>query len=208
MEKMINVRLMWKLETDRLLAKEQCGFRKHRSTIDHLVHLETKIRNAFINKQHVVAIFFDLEKAYDTTWKAGILHDLHDLGFRGHLPLFVQNFLEGRHFQVRVGTTLSDLHEQELGVPQGSILSPALFSIKINNIVNSVTSDTDSSLFVDDFALCAVGATYPGVQRHLQLCVNKIQQWAEENGFTFSTIKTQCIHFHNRREHFRILRFV
>ena len=126
----------------------------------------------------------------------------HDLGFRGHLPMFVQNFLEGRNFQVRVGTTLSDLHEQEMGVPQGSILSPALFSIKINNIVKSVTSDTDSSLFVDDFELCAVGATYPGVQRHLQLCVNKVQQWAEENGFTFSTTKTKCIHFHNRREHF------
>ena len=34
------------------------------------------VREAFVNKQHTVAIFFDLEKAYDTTWKYGIMKDL------------------------------------------------------------------------------------------------------------------------------------
>ena len=46
-------------------------------------------RNAFVKKEHVLTIFFDLEKAYDTTWKHGILADLWDLGFRGHLPRFI-----------------------------------------------------------------------------------------------------------------------
>ena len=47
----------------------QAGFRKNYSTNDHLVRLESFIRDAFIKKEHCVAIFFDLEKAYDTTWK-------------------------------------------------------------------------------------------------------------------------------------------
>ena len=202
MEKMVNSRLMWKLETEGLLAKEQCGFRKHHSTVDHLVRLETTIRNAFINKRHAVAIFFDLEKAYDTTWRFGILSDLHKLGFRGNLPHFIKQFLEIRTFQVRVGSTLSDIYEQELGVPQGSILSPALFSIKINEIVKSVGQGLESSLFVDDFALYATGKTLAGVERQLQMCVDKIEQWALENGFKFSATKTQCIHFHNFRHIF------
>ena len=51
------------------------------------------------------------------------------------MPNFIDNFLSDRNFKVRVGTTLSNLQGQEEGVPQGSILSVTLFSIKINNIV-------------------------------------------------------------------------
>ena len=120
---MINKRLLWYLEHNDLLNIYQSGFRQGRSTTDHLVRLETFIRDTFIRKQHAVAIFFDLEKAYDTSWKYGIMRDLHDMGLRGNLPLFIQNFLQDRSFRVRLGTTVSSVHLQEMGVPQGSILS-------------------------------------------------------------------------------------
>ena len=57
---------------------------KNGSTTDQLVRLETFIRSAFVNKEHAVSIFFDLEKAYDTTWKYGILKELHNIGLKGH----------------------------------------------------------------------------------------------------------------------------
>ena len=127
-------------------------------------------------------------------WKHGILADLCDLGFRGHLPRWTQNFMSERSFRVRVGPTLSELHEQEMGVPQGSILFPALFSIKIN-IVKAV-KNTDCSLFVDDFALCVHGKTLNRVETAMQLSVNSVQVWVSENGFTFFTSYTDCIRFH------------
>ena len=90
-------------------------------------------------KTHILAIFFDLEKAYDTTWKHGILSDLYDLDFRSHLPTFIDGFLSHRLFQVRAGSTMSDTYEQEMGVSQGSILSPVLLSLeRFENIVKSV----------------------------------------------------------------------
>ena len=116
-------------------------------------------------KEHVLAIFFDLVKAYDTTWKHGILSDLYDLNFRDHLPTFIDGFLYHRLFQVRAGSVLSDTYEQEMGVPQGSILSPVLFSLKINNIVKSVWKGSEASLFVDDFALCIRAKFLPHAQR-------------------------------------------
>ena len=149
-----------------------------------------------LKKEHVLTILFDLEKAYDTTWKRGILADLWDLGFRGHLPKFIQSFLSERSFRVRVGCTLSELHEQEMGVPQGSILSPALFSI--NKIVKAVLKGTDCSLFVDDFVLCVSGKMLNRVERAMQLCVNSVPKWVSENGFKFSISKTVCIHFHQQ----------
>ena len=199
---MVNSRLMWFLESEGALSPLQCGFRSNHSTLDHLVRFESFIRNAFVNKEHVLVIFFDLEKAYDTTWKHGILSDLADLGVKGHLPEFIKGFLSNRLFRVRVGSTFSECYEQEMGVPQGSILSPLLFNIKINNIIKSVLQGNDSSLFVDDFALIVRGKSLARVEREMQLCVNSVHKWVVENGFKFSTTKTQCIHFHNFRDTF------
>ena len=70
------------------------------------------------------------------------------------MPTFVDGFLSHRLLKVRAGSTLSDTYEQEMGIPQGSILSPVLFSLKINNIVKLVLKGSEASLFVDDFALC------------------------------------------------------
>jgi len=100
MERMGNNRLVWYLERNKIITPAQSGFRKGRSTTDQLVRLESFVREAFIQKQHVTAIFFDFEKAYDTTRKLGILKDLHDAGLRGRLPLFIAGFLCDRKFQV------------------------------------------------------------------------------------------------------------
>ena len=195
LERMINTRLIWFLESNGLITNFQCGFRSKRSTVDHLVRLETFAREAFIKKEHLTAVFFDLEKAYDTTWKYAIMRDLSDFGLKGRLPIFIDNFLSNRNFKVRVGTTLSGLQGQEEGVPQGSILSVTLFSIKINNIVKALNPGVDCSLYVDDFLICYRSKHIHTIERQLQQCLNKIQKWALENGFKFSKTKTQCMHF-------------
>jgi len=92
-----------------------------------------------------------LEKAYDTSWKYGILKDLHDAGLRGQLLLFISGFLSDRKFQDRVGGTYSRVCEQEMGVPQGSILSVTFSCLKINSVVKALCPGVDCSLYVDDF---------------------------------------------------------
>ena len=89
MERMISARLVWFLESNGLLSIRQCGFRQGRSTLYHLVRFESFIRKAFAKKEHAVSILFDLEKAYDTTWKYGILKDLFDMGLKGNLHTFI-----------------------------------------------------------------------------------------------------------------------
>ena len=73
-----------------------------------------------------MSIFFDLDKAYDTTSKYAILKDLHDMDLRGRLPLFIQNLLSERKFRVGVGTSLSDFYDQEIGV--ACIICPPMYS--------------------------------------------------------------------------------
>ena len=195
MERMVNDRLIYILETLQVLSPSQSGFRQNRSTLDHLVSLETYIRDAFVSGDHVVSVFFDLEKAYDTTWKHGIIKDLHDIGLRGRLPLFIQNFLSDRIFKVRVGSVLSDAYPQEMGVPQGSILSPTLFIIKMNSIDKIINRTIHRTLFVDDFTISLRGRSTATVQRQLQLCLGRLERWCSVNGFKFSPTKTVMVHF-------------
>ena len=108
MERMVNRRLVWFIESN-LFTNFQCGFRSWRSTMDHVIRLETSIREAIIQKQHLLAIFFDLEKAYETTWRYGIMNDLLNIGLKGRLPNFIKSFLSDRKFWVCIGTALSDI---------------------------------------------------------------------------------------------------
>lgn len=197
MERMINNRLVDYLETVLGYGRVQCGGTKNRSTIDHLVRMETVIRRAFANNQHLVSVFFDLEKAYDTTWRYGILRDLFNHGLRGHLPIFIRNFLQERRFSVRLGGCMSGEHQQETGVPQGSVLSVTLFVMKIDQIVNQIPADLNfhSSLFVDDLQISYTHTDLNVVEEKLQAAIDRVSNWASMNGFKFSASKTFAIHF-------------
>ncbi|GBN18751.1 putative RNA-directed DNA polymerase from transposon BS [Araneus ventricosus] len=138
LERMVNSRLVHVLEKKKWLSPFQSGFRFGRGTIDNILLLENSIREAFVSKKHLVSILFDMEKAYDKTWRYGILKDLYGIGFKGNLPIFIQNFLKTRSFRVRIGNTLSDGFYQEDGVPQGSVLSVILFIIKINEVIRQL----------------------------------------------------------------------
>ena len=57
LERMINKRLVWYLESNDLISPIQSGFRFERNTNGHLIRLETFIRDAFVNREHVVSVF-------------------------------------------------------------------------------------------------------------------------------------------------------
>lgn len=198
MEKLINNRLVSYLEHHKLLTNVQCGFRKTRSTIDHLIRLDTYIKKAFTSSLTTVGVFFDLEKAYDTTWRYGIMRDMYNMGLRGRLPIFIQEFLKNRKFRVNINGTLSQEYPQEAGVPQGSILSVTLFAIKINSIVEAIPPNVHASLFVDDLQISYSDSNMTEIERTLQKTINDLTKWANQNGFKFSPQKSCCMTFHPR----------
>jgi hypothetical protein len=145
MERMVNDRFVFILEKENLLDPAQCGFRSHRSAVDHLISLERQIQNFFVLRQQLVNVLFDLEKAYDTTWRFGILRALHGWKFRGHLAFFISSFLQDRRFSVGLGNVLSMSNVQENGVPQGSVLSVTLFAMAINSVVSAIGPHVSTS---------------------------------------------------------------
>jgi hypothetical protein len=116
-----------------------------------------------MDKKHVTAlILLDLSKAFDS-----INHTImHKLKCVGASPLAIQwfeSYLSGRLQYVRIGSTVSSTSALTHGVPQGSILSPFLFGIYVNDLpAVTVSSDLDS--YVDDPKL------------HLAFLVEDVQQ--------------------------------
>ena len=99
MENMINVRLVWYLEKNNLISPFQFGFRKNRSTLDPLLRLSNQIQQGFANHKQTIGVFFDLEKAYDTTCRKGIIRELCELGIKGNMLKFLKNFLTDRFYK-------------------------------------------------------------------------------------------------------------
>ena len=193
LEKMVNSRLVYILETNNMISSWQSGFRRGRSTIDNILALETNIRNAFLRQNHLVSIFFDIEKAYDKTWRYGILRDLFNLNLRGNLPIFIKNFLSLRRFRIRIGSVLSDVFLQEEGVPQGSVLSVTLFSLKINSVLNQLPVSVNGGLYVDDLLISCQGKDMRFIERQLETVINRIISCTKNNGFNFSSDKISCL---------------
>ena len=70
-----------------------------------------------------------------------------------------------------------------MGIPQGSILSVTLFILKINSIANVIPSSFENSPFVDDFSIGCSSRNMASIERQIQLCLHKVEKWADENGF-------------------------
>jgi len=56
------------------------------------------VLSVVVSVNPAVAVFFNLEKAYDTAWRCGVMKDLHNAGLKGRLPSFIEGFLQDRHF--------------------------------------------------------------------------------------------------------------
>lgn len=199
MEKMINERLIYYMENKGYISKYQSGFRRGRNTMDPVLCLEHEIRKAQINKESVVAVFFDIEKAYDMMWGKGLLIRLCKVGIKGRMFRWIKDFLLGRVIQVRIGNKYSGNYEIENGTPQGSIISPLLFSLMINEVFNEVENGVGLSLFADDGAMWKRGRNVKFIVKKLQEAITKVEEWSYKWGFKFSVDKTKTVFFTRKR---------
>ncbi len=110
--------------------------------------LDNDIKKVLMNKE-VVAVFLDIQKAYVMLWKEGVVIKLYDSGIRGRLLNWIRDFLRSRSIQVRAGGSFSDFVTVNNGTPQGSVISPVLFNIKINDMFDCVGYGFGQFLFAD-----------------------------------------------------------
>ncbi len=200
MERLITDRLSYEMEKRGLLVSCQSGFRKGRNTMDSVVKFETEIRRPQANKETVVAVFFDIEKAYDMMWKEGLVIKLVKIGIGGNLFNWIKYFLFGRKIQVRIGAEISSQYEVGNRTPQGSVISPLLFIIMINDIFVNVSEDIGTSLFADDGAVWKRGMNIQCTIRKVQKAIDKVIELGYDWGFRFSIRKDSDSIFYKEKD--------
>jgi hypothetical protein len=129
----------------------------------------------FNNKLSTAAVFLDIEKAFDTTWHSGLLYKLSKSKFSASLIKLIGSFLSQRKFRVSVEGEMSTPRVMQAGVPQGSVLSPTLFNMYIND--GPQTHGVNLGLFADDTCLYATDRKEAFVVRTLQCGLNSIEIW-------------------------------
>ena len=101
-ERIIENRLRKHLEDNGFFTKHQSGFRKSKSTNDHLFRLSHTIMESFNRGEHVVAAFLDAEKTFNNVWHNGLRCKIYQLDLPTKPCRWLSDFLVGRVIQVKI----------------------------------------------------------------------------------------------------------
>jgi len=205
MEKIVLKRLLYHCDKNNIIPTNQAGFRKGRNTMDHLVKLSNNIKKQFARRKSCLATFCDIRKAYDRVWHARLLFKLRNIGINGIFYQYIKSFLSEREICTRVGRVYSDFKRIDMGIPQGSIISPTLFTILIHDLPDILSKGTKVVQYADDVAIWVNTSLRKHtsqrmvlyVQKLYQLELDKLSLYMEENGLELSGEKTCLLLFNN-----------
>ena len=180
---------------DLKVKNNQHAFTQGRSTVSALISIMQKWYDATDNspsgRKGVHAVFIDFRKAFDLVDHNILLEKLSYMRINKSLWLWISSFLSSRTQQVNLNGTLSSIANCPCGVPQGSVLSPALFNIHINDLENSFPDDMDidTTKYADDCTEHQL--VEQGVPSSMQMAIDYVCRWAETNKMELNPKKTK-----------------
>jgi hypothetical protein len=192
------------LEERGIISEAQAGFRKGYSTVDNCFILDTLRAQALSRRgKKLYVCFVDMRRAFDSVLRPLLFYKLYQLGIRGPFLGLLQSMYAKCKFSVRINESSgTDPVNSTTGVMQGCILSPSLFSIFINDVVDYLANDPldhhapalrgipiECLLYADDLVL--ISQTPLGLQRQL----NRLERYCEKWGLEVNKTKTEVMVF-------------
>ena len=198
LEKLLATRLIKFLTKNKILSKDQFGFRAKFSTEYAMVDIYEKLNKNLDEGLSSCAIFLDLAKAFDSVSHQILLRKLHCYGIRGKALELFKSYLSSRTQFVKLPNGIeSSLISVEFGVPQGSILGPLLFLLFINDL--PCATKLYVKLFADDTFLCAQNKNFSLLQKEVNSELEKVFIWLASNKLTLNTKKSKFMLITNKR---------
>lgn len=197
MERIMQNRLEFFLESNSIFTANQAGFRRCRGTYDILATLKNIICNTFEKKEYCVAVYLDLEGAYDTVWHSGLSYKLETAGIPLYITKWIKEYLHNRTVSVRVSNHLSEKTVMKTGLPQGAVLSPILFNVMLYDMPKSEHVKILS--YADDITIVSCGSNLVTVQENLQEYIDILLNWLNTWKLTINPSKCSLQVFTKKR---------
>lgn len=198
-ENLLKNRLEWLLEHRQILSKSQFGFRKGFGTIHSLGVFTTDIRIAFSKNDHLIGVFLDITGAYDNVQLPILKQKMLQLNLPQRMTYVIFNLLLGRLISVRYQNSLLSPKMVWKGLPQGSVLSPLLYSLYTYDLHHSVDSFCEILEYADDIALYYSSKTFSESVSRLNSALHYLNIWLVDHGLSLASEKSNVVVFSRKR---------
>lgn len=185
-----------------LISAAQHGFTMGKSTLTNLIEYTEYLTNNMMRGGLIHSIYMDLAKAFDRINHTILLRKLRSFPISPCLITLIQSYLSNRKQIVCLYGEKSECITPQSSVPQGSILSPLLFALFINDLPDLIK--TNVLLFADDLKLFSKVNSFDDVQK-LQTDINTIFNWCEQNDLKLNGDKCYFISFSRKQETSQLL---
>ena len=209
MEIIIIKQLLAFLEANNNLSDHRYEFGQARSTSDLLVYVVHAWSSALKSYGESRVISLDISEAFDRVWHKGLHAKLPMLGLHHSLIKWISSFLSDRPIALWVDGYLSNPHSINSGIPQGSVFSPVLFILFINDLLSSTSSSVFP--FADDTYLSSSFSSTPQHLAHSNISPNcntsvsfltndltNVEKWGSDNLVEFNEEKTKQVVISNK----------
>jgi hypothetical protein len=202
----MNDRLYKFMINKNLISASQIGFMKNKRTADHIFVLKAILEEAKSRRKPIYACFVDLKKAFDTVWMEGLYYKLlFQYQISSKFVKNIQSLYLNILSCVRTDGNCSKFFHILIGLRQGCNLSPYLFNLYINDLVEILYTEAvdpvsingkelNSLLYADDMLL--LSHSEEGLQKSLDILDAYCHKWQ----LVVNTSKTKIMIFNTRKQ--------
>lgn len=197
---MLNKRLEWYLESNKLLSPNTTGFRKGQSCLDNLARLVTNIQVGFSKNNATIACFVDIDGAYNNVIIECLVNILDRLKVGATICQYVWEFSKKRFLKIKVDDANVNgcTRWASKGIAQGDPLSPLLFNVATIDICRNI-QNVFISQYADDFVLYSNHNKLSNSIIQMQLSVNTLIHLLSQLGLELAAEKSKLCVFSRGR---------
>ena len=195
-EKVILWHMQHDLGMENCLSKKQFGFRKGTSTESALHKVIHTIERRMAKKGYVLGVFLDIEGAFDNISFKAIHEAIHRSPVDNSTANWIYGMITNRYINFEHKTASSRV-KAERGCPQGGILSPFLWNLVLDDLLQFSAGQIPGYLqaFADDLMSLVEGNDMEVIWQRTQKTIKTIEAWCNTKGLNISSLKTKVVVF-------------